>query len=140
MDKGIRRASALAMAMMFLVQAANFLDRNVLGMLLPQIRAEFHLSDGAMGFLVGPPFVLVYTLLGLPLAVLTDRGHRRRIVALSLTVFSLMTALCAAATSFPQLSCSPASVWVWAKRASHRAWPRWWRIASPPAAAPAPCP
>jgi MFS family permease len=42
-------------------------------------------------------------LLGLPLAVLTDRGHRRRIVALSLTVFSLMTAMCAAAASFPQL-------------------------------------
>lgn len=103
MDKALPRASAFALAMMFLVHTANFLDRNILGMLLPQIRAEFHLSDGAMGFLAGPPFVLVYTLLGLPLAVVTDRGYRRRVVAWSLTVFSLMTALCAAAASFPQL-------------------------------------
>jgi predicted MFS family arabinose efflux permease len=103
MDKAIPRASALALAMMFLVHAANFLDRNILGMLLPQIRTEFHLSDAAMGFLAGPPFAVVYTLLGLPLAMLTDRGHRRRVVAWSLTVFSLMTALCAAAATFPQL-------------------------------------
>jgi predicted MFS family arabinose efflux permease len=79
------------------------LDRNILSIALPGIRAEFHLGDSALGLLTGPAFALVYVLLGIPLAVLADRGRSRIVIAGSLAAFSVMTMLCGAAGSFIQL-------------------------------------
>lgn len=83
--------------------ACNFMDRQVLAVLMPAIRAEFHVSDTLLGLLVGPAFVLFYATLGVPLAVLADRGRRRRLIAVSLTAFSVMTAVSGLATGFWQL-------------------------------------
>ena len=67
----------LMLAMVTLVFVVNMLDRQIMGMLLPQIRAEFHLSDTALGLLAGPTFAIVYALMGVPLAMLADRINRR---------------------------------------------------------------
>jgi predicted MFS family arabinose efflux permease len=91
------------LALLMLIFAVNMLDRQILGIALPGIRADFHLSDTALGLLTGPAFALVYVLLGIPLAVLADRGHTRAVIAGSLGLFSLMTLLCGAAGSFTQL-------------------------------------
>ena len=77
-----------------LVYVVNYLDRQVLSILLPQIKAEFHLSDSALGLLSGTSFAVVYATLGVPLAFLADRMNRKRIIAASLTMFSVMTVLC----------------------------------------------
>lgn len=96
-----------AMLVLFaLIYAVNILDRQILGIALPQIRAEFHLSDSALGLLTGPAFALIYTLLGVPAAILSDHGHRRTIIAAALGIFSSMTLVCAAAGSFLQLLCA----------------------------------
>lgn len=95
--------SRLLLTVTMLVFAANTLDRQILGIALPGIRADFHLSDSALGLLAGPAFALVYVLLGIPMAVLADRGHARRIVAGSLGLFSVMTLLCGMAGSFAAL-------------------------------------
>lgn len=91
------------LVLMMLIFAVNLLDRQILGIALPGIRADFHLSDSALGLLTGPAFALVYVLLGIPMAVLADRGHTRAVIAGSLGVFSVMTLLCGAAGSFTQL-------------------------------------
>jgi MFS family permease len=57
-----------------------------------------------MGFLVGFPFLVFYTALGIPMARWADRGVRRSIVALSLASFSAMTALIGLTRSYWELA------------------------------------
>jgi predicted MFS family arabinose efflux permease len=93
----------LVLAMVTLVFVVNMLDRQILGILLPQIRAEFHLSDTALGLLAGPTFAVIYSVMGVPLAMLADRTSRRNLIAAALALFSATTLLCGMAANFPQL-------------------------------------
>jgi MFS family permease len=91
------------LAIMTLVFVVNYLDRQILGILVPQIKLEFHLEDWQIGVLTGPAFAVIYATLGIPLAVLADRVNRRNLVAASLAVFSFMTVLCGYTVQFWQL-------------------------------------
>lgn len=82
------------------IYTLNFIDRNLLGVVGPQIRAEFGLSGTEYGFLNGPPFALFYALMGIPIAMAADRFNRVAIMALCIAIWSLMTALCGFASSF----------------------------------------
>lgn len=93
----------LMLAMVTLVFVVNMLDRQILGILLPQIRAEFHLSDTALGLLAGPTFAVIYSVMGIPLAMLADRTSRRNLIAAALALFSATTMLCGMAGNFLQL-------------------------------------
>jgi MFS family permease len=86
-----------------LVYVVNYLDRQILAILLPSIKGEFGLSDTALGLLVGPAFALFYAVLGIPIAWLADRFNRRNIIAISLTFFSLTTLLSGRVVQFWQL-------------------------------------
>jgi predicted MFS family arabinose efflux permease len=88
------------LAVLFCVYLSNHIDRQILMILLEPIKKEFGVSDFMMGFLSGPTFALFYTCLGIPIARLADRSSRRRIVVISLAVWSAMTALSGAARSF----------------------------------------
>jgi len=89
--------------MVTLVFVVNYLDRQILAILLPLIKADFKLSDTALGLLAGPAFAVIYATLGIPLALMADRLNRRNIIAVSLALFSLMTVFCNYASSFAQL-------------------------------------
>jgi MFS family permease len=91
------------LAMVTLVFVVNYLDRQVLAILLPLIKLEFHASDTDLGILSGPAFALIYATLGIPFAVIADRANRRNIIALSLALFSLMTVVCNYVATFWQL-------------------------------------
>lgn len=69
------------LGVLFLVYVFNFIDRQVLAIVIDDIKAEIHVSDTALGFLLGFAFVAFYTTAGLPIARLADRGSRRSIVA-----------------------------------------------------------
>jgi len=86
------------------VYVLNFVDRQILAILLPQIRAEFQVGDWVLGFLAGPAFAVLYVTLGIPIAMLADRWNRRNLIALSLAIWSGMTALSGAATNILALS------------------------------------
>jgi predicted MFS family arabinose efflux permease len=88
------------LAVLFCVYLSNHIDRQILMILLEPIKTEFGVSDFMMGFLSGPTFALFYTCLGIPIARWADRSSRRRILAISLTVWSAMTALSGAARGF----------------------------------------
>jgi predicted MFS family arabinose efflux permease len=92
------------LGMLTSIYLVNFIDRQMLPILLPQVKAEFGLSDSALGLLVGPAFALFYATLGLPLALLADRVDRRRLIAISLALFSAMTIACGLVTQFWQLA------------------------------------
>jgi MFS family permease len=53
--------------------------------------------------LSGPPFAMLYSLLGIPFAYLADRTSRSRVIAGALAVWSAFTALCGTAVGFWQL-------------------------------------
>ena len=83
--------------------AFSFMDRQILSILLEDIRAEFALSDLQLGLLSGIAFALFYATLGIPIAKLADRYNRVTIVSIAVAVWSFMTTLCGAAGSFWQL-------------------------------------
>jgi MFS family permease len=87
-----------------LVYVVNYLDRQILGILLPYIQKEFTLSDFQGGLLSGTAFAVIYATLGIPLATLADRMSRRNIIAASLATFSLMTVLSGFVTKVWQLA------------------------------------
>jgi predicted MFS family arabinose efflux permease len=89
---------------LFLVSTSNYVDRNIIGVLLEPIKREFAVSDTMLGLLTGFSFAVFYATLGIPVARWADRGDRKLIVTMSLAVWSLMTALCGMAQSFWQLA------------------------------------
>ena len=87
-----------------LVYALNHIDRQVMVILQEPIKNEFNLSDTQLGYLTGLMFAVFYAILGIPFAAWADRGNRRNIIALSLTIWSGMTALSGFAGNFWQLA------------------------------------
>jgi MFS family permease len=82
----------------------NFIDRQILAMLIEPIKQEFGVSDTAMGFLSGFAFVFFYTLAGIPIARWADHRSRRLIITLAVAIWSIMTAASGLAKNFVQLA------------------------------------
>src|SRR5437762_213438 len=93
-----------ALGLLVVVNVFNFLDRQILSILLEPIKRDLRLSDTALGFLTGLAFALFYTVAGIPIARWADHGVRRSIIALGLAVWSGMTALTGLAQTFTQLA------------------------------------
>lgn len=89
--------------MLTMVYIFNFVDRQVLVILQESIKKELQLSDAQLGMLSGFTFAIFYVTLGIPIARLADKTNRRNIVAVSLSLWSIMTALCGFAKNFLQL-------------------------------------
>ncbi|PKP91047.1 MAG: MFS transporter [Alphaproteobacteria bacterium HGW-Alphaproteobacteria-16] len=81
----------------------SYMDRQILAILQEDIKAELLLSDTQLGLLAGFAFAIFYATLGLPVARLADRGNRVNIIAIALTLWSAMTAVCGLAQNFVQL-------------------------------------
>ena len=93
-----------ALAIFALIGIVNFVDRQSMTILLEPIKREFKVSDGAMGFITGTMFGLVYVLAGFPIARWADKGGRRSILAACLAFWSAMTVACGFAQSYFQLA------------------------------------
>lgn len=97
------RSRRLVLAFLLIAYIFNFLDRQILGILAQPIKADLGLSDTQFGAIGGLAFALLYSVLGVPLAVLADRTSRSAVVAGALAVWSGFTALCGTASGFGQL-------------------------------------
>lgn len=90
--------------MVLLTMIFSNVDRTILSILVEDIKADFALDDEQMGWLLGPAFAIVYSVLCLPLGRYADTtGVRRNIVAYSLLVWSLFTGATAYVSSYLQL-------------------------------------
>ena len=89
-----------ALGLLFVVYVFNFVDRQILSILLEPIRQDIELSDTQLGFLGGIAFALFYATAGIPIARWADTGSRRTIIALGIAVWSGMTALTGMARGF----------------------------------------
>jgi predicted MFS family arabinose efflux permease len=97
-------ARRYALVILAIVYMFNFVDRQILSILLPAIRDEFQVADWILGLLAGTAFALFYITLSVPIARLADRVNRRNLIALAVAVWSAMTALSGLVTSFWQLT------------------------------------
>ncbi len=92
------------LGILLVVYTFNFIDRQILSILLEPIKKDLMLSDQALGFLAGFAFAAFYATLGIPMALWADRGNRRNLIAVSLALWSAMTAACGLAQNFLHLA------------------------------------
>src|SRR6187402_1349487 len=90
-------------ALLTLLYVLNFIDRQLVGILGQPMKTELGLSDRQLGLLSGVAFALFYTTLGLPVARIAERKSRVGVIAASLALWSVMTALCGLARNVPEL-------------------------------------
>jgi predicted MFS family arabinose efflux permease len=86
-----------------LVYTFNFIDRQLLSILQEAIKVDLSLSDAQLGLLTGFAFAMFYVTAGIPIARLADRSNRRNIVAVSVGLWSFMTAISGFVQNYLQL-------------------------------------
>jgi len=78
----------------------SVLDRIIITMAIPSLKRDLALSDFQVSLLIGPAFVISYTLFSMPFGYLVDRMSRRNVVWLGVTVWSIFAGMCGLAKSF----------------------------------------
>lgn len=79
--------------LLLIVTALNYVDRLLPGILAEPIRIELNLSDTAIGIINGFGFLIVYAVSGIAISRFADKGHHAPVIAGSLGLWSVMTAL-----------------------------------------------
>jgi len=90
----------------------NFLDRGIVPLLVPFLKADLQISDTQMSLIMGFGFIAIYAFAGLPIARFADRGNRKRIITVGLLMWSGATVLCGFARGFWSLFACRAAVGV----------------------------
>jgi MFS family permease len=98
-----RSYTRYVLGMLVVVYVFNFIDRQILNILAPLIKADLGISNTQIGLLTGLAFGLFYATLGIPIARLADKYSRVNIISICLAIWSLMTALSGVAQNFWQL-------------------------------------
>jgi predicted MFS family arabinose efflux permease len=99
-----RKGAPWALALLTVIYALNFADRQLLAIALEDVKRDIGATDLQMGLLTGTTFALFYTFAGIPLARLADRGARWRLLSFALFAWSAFTSLTALARSFTHLA------------------------------------
>lgn len=96
------RYAWLLIALLWVVGLLNYLDRQVIFSLFPLLQAEFKVTEAELGLLT-PAFLWVYGIFSPLVGFLADRASRKKIIVVSLLVWSLVTWLTGYAQSFSHL-------------------------------------
>jgi len=104
-----RRHAWFAFAMTFALMLFDYIDRQVIVSLFPQLKAEWGLSDKQLGGLVSIISIVVAAG-GIPVALLADRLSRVKTIVVMATIWSLATISCVFAGSYAQLFAARAVV------------------------------
>ncbi len=100
------------LALLMVIYAFNFLDRQVVTIVAPYLKADMGVSDAQIGLLFGTAFALFYAVFGLPLAKLADGWNRVRTISIGLFFWSSMTAVSGFTSTFGQLGAARIGVGV----------------------------
>jgi len=85
------------------LSAFNFLDQQLMSILLEPVRREFALSDMQLGVLSGLAFATLYTVLSIPAGLWAIGHSRRNLIATAAATWGVMTVACGFAQNFVQL-------------------------------------
>lgn len=100
------------LALLMVIYAFNFIDRQIVTILAPYLKADLNLTNAQIGLLYGTAFAMFYALLGIPLAKLADGWSRVKTLSLGLVFWSTMTTLSGLAGNFAQLGAARLGVGV----------------------------
>lgn len=102
-ETSFKRAWA-AVVVLAVVGVLNYIDRLLPGFLAESIKRDLQLSDTMLGLINGFGFLLLYAVLGVPIARIADRGRYRTVLTGCLALWSVMTMLGGLAQSGLQLT------------------------------------
>jgi len=98
----IPRFAYVTLLALFGANFIGFFDRQAVAALAPLLKEAWQCSDAQLG-LLGTAFEVVYALAPVPIAVLSDRWLRRKVIGLALAVWSGAMALTGSAVSYGML-------------------------------------
>jgi MFS family permease len=90
----------------------NAMDRTIISIISQSMKVDLRLTDTELGLLGGTAFAILYAAGGIPIARLAERFNRVNIIAVALITWSILSALCGVAATFPQLLLARAGVGV----------------------------
>jgi MFS family permease len=111
-----------ALFVLVLVYIVNFIDRQILSILVADIQADLNVTEAEIGFLYGTAFAVFYALFGIPLGRLADSWYRGRLMAIGLALWSSMTVASGFATTLGQLTAARIGVGIGEASASPAAY------------------
>lgn len=86
--------------LLFVIYVFNYVDRQILSIVLEPIKQEFDLRDWQLGMLSGLAFAAFYSTLGIPIARMADTRNRVNIITTSIVVWSAFTVVSGMAKNF----------------------------------------
>ena len=93
----------ITLAILISASILSFIDRQVLSFMVAPIKADLGLSDIQISLLQGVAFAAFYAVAAIPIGALMDRTNRVRLLALGITLWSVMTAAGGFAQNFVHL-------------------------------------
>jgi MFS family permease len=108
----VSRAGWYTLTLVASAQGLSLLDRQILSILAPSIKADLNIGDSELGLLYGTVFSLFYALFSLPLGRLVDGWVRTRLLAICIFAWSIFAGLSAFAGGFALLAISRLGVGV----------------------------
>ncbi|MDR5777149.1 MULTISPECIES: MFS transporter [unclassified Caballeronia] len=82
------------LGVLLLLSVTSQLDRMIVGLLIPMIKADLHVTDLQISLMQGLAFALFFSILGIPLGYLIDRWPRRLLILAGVLTWSIATFLC----------------------------------------------
>lgn len=104
-------SKGFALAILFAINVLNFYDRQALGVVVEPVRKEFHLNDTQIGAL-STYMTVLYAVVGLPLGRIADSWSRKKLLALGVLIWSVLTAAGGFVTTYALLMLSRLGVGV----------------------------
>ena len=99
-----------AIVVLTLCQTLSSLDAKLPFILVEALKADLKLSDTQVGLITGPAFSLTYAICALPIAKLSDRYIRTRVISLAILAWSGLTVAGGAALGFVTFALSRVGV------------------------------
>lgn len=102
-DSRIHPGRWYAVGCLIVFYAVSMLDRFILSAVAQPVSQSLGLSNTQMGLLLGAGFAVLYSVAGIPVAYLIDKGNRTRVIVAGVLLWSLMTAASAFTVDFTTL-------------------------------------
>lgn len=96
----VPRSHWYALGLLTVMYTLSSVDRNVISIVAEPLKLEYGLSDSELGLLTGAAFALSFSAVGIPMGLLIDRVARTRLLAVCLSIWSLLTVVSGMAHAF----------------------------------------
>lgn len=97
------RYAAYVVFVLLLAFFMSFMDRQIITLLLPSLKADLGVSDTQVSLIQGLAFASVYAFTGLPMGWVADHMNRRNLILAGIIFWTLATLACGLAENFWQL-------------------------------------